>query len=158
MVSRFSTHMMFFLTMMKGCYIIYITIERMNIMLLKINFESETPIYEQLRRQIIIGIARGELKLGEELPSVRQLGGDIGINLHTVNKTYNILKNEGYLIIDRRKGAMIKESLPSIDEEYTKMLEGELNYLTADSKNRGVDKEEFLKLCSEFYDKLNGKE
>lgn len=123
-------------------------------MLLKIDFESETPIYEQLRRQIIIGIATGELDLGEELPSVRQLGGDIGINLHTVNKTYNILKNEGYLIIDRRKGAMLKDSLPEANEEYMNMLQKELSYLIADSKNRGIKKDEFLKLCSDFYDDL----
>jgi len=123
-------------------------------MLLKIDFESEMPIYEQLRRQIIIGISTGELELGEELPSVRQLGGDIGINLHTVNKTYNILKNEGYLIIDRRRGAMIKDSLPEASEEYMNMLENELDYLISDSKNRGIDKDDFLKICGRFYDKL----
>ncbi|MBU5312269.1 GntR family transcriptional regulator [Tissierella carlieri] len=127
-------------------------------MLLKIDFESEMPIYEQLRRQIIIGIATGELELGEELPSVRQLGGDIGINLHTVNKTYNILKNEGYLIIDRRKGAMIKDRLPEVNDDYMNILENELDYLIADSKNRGIKKDEFLKLCSGFYDKLKDKE
>lgn len=127
-------------------------------MLLKIDFESEMPIYEQLRRQIIIGIATGEVELGEELPSVRQLGGDIGINLHTVNKTYNILKNEGYLIIDRRKGAMIKDRLPEVNDDYMNILENELDYLIADSKNRGIKKDEFLKLCSGFYDKLKDKE
>ncbi|CAK7025752.1 GntR family transcriptional regulator [Tissierella sp.] len=127
-------------------------------MLLKIDFESEMPIYEQLRRQIIIGIATGEVELGEELPSVRQLGGDIGINLHTVNKTYNILKNEGYLIIDRRKGAMIKDRLPEVNDDYMNILQNELDYLIADSKNRGIQKDEFLKLCSEFYDKLKYKE
>ena len=123
-------------------------------MLLKIDFESETPIYEQLRRQIIIGIAKGELEAGEELPSVRQLGGDIGINLHTVNKTYNILKSEGYLIIDRRKGAMIKDNLPKAQEEYLQILREELNYLIADSKNRNIDKEEFIKICSDIYDEI----
>ncbi len=127
-------------------------------MLLKIDFESEMPIYEQLRRQIIIGIATGEMSLGEELPSVRQLGGDIGINLHTVNKTYNILKTEGYLIIDRRKGAMIKDSLPEVNDKYIEMLENELSYLISDSKNRGIEKDDFLKFCSEFYDKLNSRE
>ena len=127
-------------------------------MLLKIDFESEMPIYEQLRRQLIIGIATGELAIGEELPSVRQLGGDIGINLHTVNKTYNILKNEGYLIIDRRKGAMIKDSLPEAHDEYLEILENELRYLIADSKNRKINKDEFLKICSDIYDELIGEE
>lgn len=123
-------------------------------MLLKINFESEIPIYEQLRRQIIIGIAMGELDLGEELPSVRQLGGDIGINLHTVNKTYNILKNEGYLVIDRRKGAMIKDSLPELDEKYSEFLEDELRFLISDGKNRGMTKEDLVNLVSKIYDRL----
>lgn len=126
----------------------------MKTMLLKINFESEIPIYEQLRRQIIIGIAMGELDLGEELPSVRQLGGDIGINLHTVNKTYNILKNEGYLVIDRRKGAMIKDSLPKLDEKYSEFLEEELRFLISDGKNRGMTKEDLVNLVSKIYDRL----
>jgi len=121
-------------------------------LILKIDFESEMPIYEQLRRQIIIGIANGELILGEELPSVRQLGGDIGINLHTVNKAYNILKSEGYLIVDRRKGAMIKDSLPVIEEEHLQILKSELRYLVADSKNRGISKDDFLIYCGELYD------
>lgn len=124
-------------------------------MLLNINFESDMPIYEQLRRQIIIGIASGELKKGEELPSVRQLGGDIGINLHTVNKAYNILKNEGYLVIDRRKGAVIKDPLPLLELEQAQILKRELEYLVADSKNRGIDKNEFIEHCSKLYDELN---
>lgn len=114
-------------------------------MLLKINFESEMPIYEQLRRQMIIGIASGELEKGEELPSVRQLGGDIGINLHTVNKVYNILKNEGYLAIDRRKGAVVKDILPIVEDDYLDNLNDELKYLIADSKNRGINKEKVFK-------------
>lgn len=124
-------------------------------MLLKIDFESEIPIYEQLRRQIIIGIATGNLNIGEKLPSVRQLAGDIGINLHTVNKAYNILKNEGYLIIDRRKGAVIKDPLPVLEESYLENIDVDLKYLAADSKNRGMNKDEFLKYCSKLYDEFN---
>ena len=120
-------------------------------MFLKIDFESEMPIYEQLRRQLIIGLANGELKAGEELPSVRQLGGDIGINLHTVNKAYNILKNEGYLTSDRRTGTMVKNPLPLMEKEYIEKLKEELDYLIADSKNRGMSEEEFLKICRSFY-------
>lgn len=76
-------------------------------MILQIDFESQIPIYEQLKRQIIEGIAKGYLNPGSPLPSVRQLAEDIGINLHTVNKAYNILKSEGYVTIDRRVGAVI---------------------------------------------------
>lgn len=120
-------------------------------MILKIDFESETPIYEQLRRQIIQGIAKGELKKGEELPSVRQMAEDIGINLHTVNKTYNILKSEGYLTIDRRKGAMVSDSLPSVTDDYREMLYEELEYIIANAYCRGISKDEFLNICEKVF-------
>ena len=70
-------------------------------MILKLNMSSETPIYVQLRNQIVLGIGRGELQLGEGLPTVRQLAQDVGVNTMTVNKAYTALKNEGYIEIDR---------------------------------------------------------
>ncbi len=76
-------------------------------MLVTIDFNSEEAIYVQLRNQIIIGIAAAELLEGESLPSVRELADNIGINMHTVNKAYSILKQEGYLKLDRRRGAVI---------------------------------------------------
>ncbi|MCR3758773.1 GntR family transcriptional regulator [Clostridium felsineum] len=121
-------------------------------MLIKIDFESETPIYEQLKNQLVKGMARGELKRGESLPSVRQMAEDIGINLHTVNKVYNILKGEGYLNIDRRIGAVINENMPQKTEEFSEKLLDELEYVIADCKCRGVEKEEFLDICSKVYD------
>ncbi len=126
-------------------------------MFLKIDFESEMPIYEQLRRQIIEGIASGELEKGEELPSVRQLAEDIGINLHTVNKTYNILKSEGYLTIDRRKGAMVSDVMPNATEDYLDDLGEELKYIISNSYCRGIEREQFIGLCSRIYDKLEKK-
>ena len=69
---------------------------------------SSIPIYVQLRNQIVTGIGRGELKAGEKLPTVRQMAQDAGINNMTVNKTYQILKTEGFIDIDRRKGATVR--------------------------------------------------
>ena len=65
-------------------------------MIIELDMNSSTPIYVQLRNQIVMGIGRGELKLGESLPTVRQLAQDIGVNTMTVNKAYQILKTEGY--------------------------------------------------------------
>lgn len=76
-------------------------------MLVTIDFNSEEAIYVQLRNQIIIGIAAEEIQEGDSLPSVRELADNIGINMHTVNKAYSILKQEGYLKLDRRRGAVI---------------------------------------------------
>ncbi len=76
-------------------------------MYVEIDFNSDEAIYIQLRNQIIYGIATAQLQEGENLPSVRELADHIGINMHTVNKAYTILKQEGYLKLDRRKGAVV---------------------------------------------------
>ena len=76
-------------------------------MILKIDFESEEALYIQLCNQIIMGIATEVLREGDSLPSVRQLADEIGINMHTVNKAYAVLKQEGFLRLDRRRGAVV---------------------------------------------------
>ena len=65
-------------------------------MVIKIDFQSEEALYMQLRNQIILGIATSVIQEGDSLPSVRQLAGDIGINMHTVNKAYSLLRQEGF--------------------------------------------------------------
>lgn len=76
-------------------------------MLLAIDLQSDEPIYTQICNQIIEGMAKRELLPGDKLPSVRSLGADIGINFHTVNKAYQILKQEGFIQIHRQKGVVI---------------------------------------------------
>ena len=69
-------------------------------MILKLDMSGDIPIYVQLRNQIVLGIGRGELRVGERLPTVRQLAGDAGINTMTVNKAYQVLKAEGFIEIE----------------------------------------------------------
>lgn len=76
-------------------------------MILKLDFDCEIPIYQQIRNQIVLAAARGELQPGERLPSMRTLAEQSGINMMTVNKAYQLLKQEGILTIDRRSGARI---------------------------------------------------
>jgi DNA-binding transcriptional regulator YhcF (GntR family) len=75
-------------------------------MIVKIDFNSDEAIYIQLRNQIIIGIATEQIREGDALPSVRQLADNIGINMHTVNKAYTVLKQEGFVKLDRRKSTL----------------------------------------------------
>ncbi|MBQ6368736.1 MAG: GntR family transcriptional regulator, partial [Parasporobacterium sp.] len=70
-------------------------------MLIEIDFNSEEAIYVQLRNQIIVAIATSQLKNGESLPSVRNMADDIGVNMHTVNKAYSSLRQDGFLKVDR---------------------------------------------------------
>ena len=76
-------------------------------MVIEIDFNSDEAIYMQVRNQIIIGIATSRLQEGDVLPSVRQMANQIGINMHTVNKAYSVLRQEGLVTIDRRKGAVV---------------------------------------------------
>ena len=80
-------------------------------MIIQIDFNSNEAIYMQLRNQIVIGIAQDKIKHGQSLPSVRQLAEELGVNMHTVNKAYTILKNDGYLTLERRKGAVVSVSV-----------------------------------------------
>ncbi len=86
-------------------------------MFIEIDFQSEEAIYRQLYRQIIVGIATRNLVQGESLPSVRDMADQIGINMHTVNKTYSILKEEGFLQMDRRRGAVVSVNPEKADAE-----------------------------------------
>lgn len=122
-------------------------------MIIELDMNSRTPIYVQLRNQIVMGIGRGELKLGESLPTVRQLAQDIGVNTMTVNKAYQILKTEGYIKIDRRHGAIVSDNI-DMDIVFREKLENELELLLAEAAINGMDKNDFLSMCNEIYSKM----
>ena len=122
-------------------------------MIIELNTSSDTPIYVQLRNQIVLGIGRGELKEGEGLPTVRQLAQDAGINVMTVNKAYGVLKAEGFIEIDRRHGAVVADFV-DMDLQFREKLEAELELLSAEASITGMEKAEFLKLCDGIYSKM----
>lgn len=122
-------------------------------MLLQIDMTGDTPIYVQLRNQIVLGIGKGELKGGEALPTVRQMASDLGINTMTVNKAYRILKEEGFIEIDRRHGARVAEDI-NYRREFREKLEDELELLIAASRAGGMREQDFLTLCREVFQNM----
>ena len=119
-------------------------------MVIEIDFNSAEAIYVQLMNQIILGIATSRLQEGDPLPSVRQLADTIGINMHTVNKAYSLLRQEGFVTIDRRRGAII-----AVDENKIKAMEEmKENLIVALAKGccRNVSREEVHGLIDEIYD------
>jgi GntR family transcriptional regulator len=125
--------------------------------ILRIDFDSEVPIYIQIKNQVIEGIARGEIEIDEELPSVRALAEDIGVNMHTVNKAYTMLKEEGYIKIDRRKGAVVSLSLEQSMERFKEDLNDNLYYYMAQCFNRGISKDEIKDYIDEVFLDFNKK-
>ena len=123
-------------------------------MIISLDMSSDIPIYVQLRNQIVTGIGRGYLKAGESLPSVRQMAQDAGINSMTVNKTYQILKAEGFIEIDRRKGATVSP-VRRTDSAFREKLETELELLSAEASLKGMRKEEFLSICDKIFARMH---
>lgn len=124
-------------------------------MFIQLDFESDVPIYEQLKNEIVVGIAKRRLLPGERLPSVRALASDIGINLHTVNKAYQQLKQDGFLLIHRQRGVVINpEGPPKADIIYKESLEQTLRPMIADALCREVDKEIYMKIVDSIYNEL----
>ena len=119
-------------------------------MLLEIDFNSEEAIYIQLRNQVILGIATANIHEGDSLPSVRQLAETIGVNMHTVNKAYNVLKQEGFITLDKRRGAVI-----TLDENKIRAVEEmrqQLQIVLAKACCRAISREEIHELVDEILD------
>lgn len=118
-------------------------------MFLQIDFNSNEAIYIQLRNQIIIGIATESIREGDPLPSVRQMADNIGINMHTVNKAYTVLKQEGFVKLDRRKGAVV-----SLDVDKIQVLDEmrrDLSVVLARGVCKNVTSEEMHQLVDEIF-------
>lgn len=121
-------------------------------MLIEIDFNSEEAIYVQLRNQIIVAIATSQLKDGESLPSVRNLADDIGVNMHTVNKAYSSLKQDGFLKVDRRRGAVVAVDVDKLHSmNKLRML---LRPAIASGIVKGITREEAKKLIDSIYDEF----
>jgi len=119
-------------------------------LIIEINTLSTSPLYEQLRDQVVLGIAAKKLVLNEALPSVRSLATDLGINFHTVNKAYSILSDEGYIVIDRRKGAMVAQ--PTTDNDsFLSKLSQKLALNAAEAICHGMSKNDFIAQCTNCY-------
>lgn len=128
----------------------YTADERGTLMIIEVDFNSDEALYIQLYNQIIMGIATSQFREGDSLPSVRQMADSIGINMHTVNKAYTVLKEEGFVKVDRRKGAVI-----AIDADRMRTLEElkkQLQVILAKGSCKNISKEEIHELIEEIYE------
>lgn len=123
-------------------------------MVIEVDFNSDEALYLQLCNQIIMGIATSQFREGDSLPSVRQLADLVGINMHTVNKAYTVLRQEGFVKVDRRRGAVIAidvDKLRTITE-----LKKELRVILAKGSCKDITREEMHALIDEIYEEYGG--
>ncbi|MBR1812528.1 MAG: GntR family transcriptional regulator [Lachnospiraceae bacterium] len=119
-------------------------------MYIQIDFNSDEALYMQLRNQIIYGIATDNLREGDQLPSVRQLAETIGINMHTVNKAYSVLRQEGFVKLDRRKGAVVALDVDKM--QAIQDLTMDLTVVLAKAVCKNISREEIHKAVDQVLD------
>lgn len=120
-------------------------------MVIEIDFNSDEALYIQLRNQIIMGIAKDILKEGESLPSVRQMASELGVNMHTVNKAYALLRQDGYVKLDRRNGAVVSVSLENRGY-HIENIHSDMQMIVAQAICKEISLAEMQKLVQEMYD------
>ncbi len=122
-------------------------------MYIEIDFNSDEAIYVQLRNQIFMAIATSQIKEGESLPSVRALADTIGVNMHTVNKAYSTLRQDGFLKVDRRRGAVVAVDIDKMTS--MEKMKAYLRPLIARGICKGLTQEEIKELVDDLYDELS---
>lgn len=111
---------------------------------------SEVPVFKQIRNQIVMGISDGRLQPGEKLPTVRALAEEIGINSMTVNKAYQLLKQEGYIITDRRNGVRVRENFAAT-AGLSPEAEAQLHQLISEARIKGISRDDFVAIVDKYY-------
>lgn len=126
-------------------------------MFLQIQPHSDIPIYTQLTQQIIEGIANKDIKPGESLPSVRSLAADLGVNMHTVNKSYHELEKKGFITIIPKTGAVVNVAgeIRSVNAEQLIYMEKMLRPVVAEGIVRGLKLSDFEILIERLMKTLN---
>ena len=124
-------------------------------MFIKIDFVSDIPIYQQIKDQVIEGIASGNLAVGESLPSVRQFAEDLGVNMHTVNKAYSMLKNEGFVVVHKRQGVVVNSLENMRDPGFIEGMGKGIKILIAQAYCKGITEKEFVEKCKKIYSSFN---
>ena len=119
-------------------------------MIIEVDFNSDEAIYIQLCNQIIMGIATSVIHEGDSLPSVRRLADTIGVNMHTINKAYSVLKREGYISLDKRRGAVISLDIDKLEE--LQVMKRQLQIVLARGCCKNISRQEVHELVDEIFD------
>ncbi len=112
-------------------------------MLLHVDPTSPVPIYDQIAGSIRGDIARGALAKGERLPSARDVAESLDVNLHTVLKAYQHLRDEGLIDMRRGRGAVVARGVELVD------LSGEIDALIMQARRAKIGEETLISLIRE---------
>lgn len=123
-------------------------------MTITVDLASNVPIYQQIKAAIVEAISTGHLQEGDSLPSVRQMANDVGVNMLTINKVYTILKQEGYITINKRSGALVSHR-PEANQAFMDEIHSHLRQTAVQAHSRNISEEDFISLCADIYQELD---
>ncbi len=116
---------------------------------------DELPIYRQIMRQIADAVASGRLRLGDKLPSQRELAEELVISPLTVKKAYDELERRGLIATRRGRGTFISTTAPELDPaEVRRRLADTARRLLTEAHLSGVGLAELEGLIEEVHDEL----
>lgn len=113
-------------------------------------FDNERPIYVQLVENLRIEIVSGKLKIGERLPSVRELALTARVNPNTMQKALVELENEGLVYTERTNGKFVTDNKELIEKIKRKLAKEKVNNYIKDMKNIGITHEESIQYLQEL--------
>lgn len=116
-------------------------------MLVRVDPGSATPLAAQIAAQVRGAVARGEVVAGERLPSARELGAALEVNLHTVLRAYAELRDEGLLDVRRGRGAVVRRG---VDAERTR-LRALARGFAVEAHRQGLDLAEMTTMIEEVH-------
>lgn len=119
----------------------------MNIFL---DYHSRTPIYEQIKEQIVLDISRGVLKKDDQLPSLRQLSAQLSININTVKRALSELEAQGVIYSVAGKGIFISGNAESQNIYLEQSLDAVKNALVT-AKQMGASEEKITAILKEVF-------
>ena len=119
----------------------------MNIFL---DYHSRTPIYEQIKEQIVLDISRGVLKKDDQLPSLRQLSAQLGLNINTVKRALSELEAQGVIYTIAGKGVFVSGDEKSQNIYLQQSLEA-LRASLINAKAMGADQKQIEGLINEIF-------
>ncbi|MGW2849812.1 GntR family transcriptional regulator [Streptomyces sp. NPDC001274] len=111
-------------------------------MLFRVDPTSTVPLGDQIAACVRRSAARGEVAPGERLPAARALADSLGVNVHTVLRGYQQLREEGLIELRRGRGAVVTGGVPP---HRARLLE-RVREVAADARELGMAEEELLEL------------
>jgi GntR family transcriptional regulator len=122
-------------------------------MILNVDLASDVPIYQQIRDRVVEAIAEGLLTEGSPLPPTRALAADFGINFHTVNKAYDLLRQQGLIRLNRKTGAVVTATVA--DSPFHAEWTASARTLLAEAVAKGLPADEILSICRSLLDSFS---